>query len=1355
MWRQAFALVTACVVCVSGSLAAPADPPKPDRKVWEQVDIVPMPKRIRLTGRYVALAPGKAALVVGARKCRQAEIGADWINRRIKKLGGAALPVVAEGKAPARGLRIVIGVRKGAGLIEKAARDGVVNVGKGNPGPRGYEIRASQDGRTIYLAGADPIGALYACVSFAGLIENKNAVVAWRQAEVRDWPDTIYIVMGDDWVGMTTMPELFVLVKGMKYNTKPGPEQRRRYLSEIQKTYDRLLRWKVTLLGYSGAGSDGRRFAPSKGLAVIREGMEYGRDRGVDGFFWCEFPFVTLVRNHPELKGKGLPAGTRWPQWIRSWVMDDARRETARNLAAHYKHIGITHIGFHDSDTGGYDNPAQWNLRTEASRKRWGDDYVAATIHKHMIYYDEIKKAAPDARMHVTVYPYNLAALRLKACEDYLAHRYGRGPEVTALARKYKKRYETFWRRLNRRMPKDVTFCIRENVPDVVQAYRKLTPGRGAFIWYALMSHAWKSFFSEAPRWTGTYCDNPKDVIFCRYSDYFIPLQSLAVREYSWNVKAPGAAPWNRLPAREQWKHCEPKGEIYTVILPHIVRNMFGREAAPDITLAVSQNIDPRQIFGSVWYKSLLRVFTYAEIKRQADMAEKGAAALDRVWDKCQKRGDRLGMDDYTFVRFTHLREVFHSSKWMAKARAENLLARDLAMKQHVKAADAAVQKGLAFVEQGKADLARLVKERPENTIFQKKDYNRWAGGWRAFTADRVDLEVVRKRLARTRVEFKQLGSLGAAPKRIVDGFAWRRVVRGMMTRKAVEINGRLDEPAWAGAYPTESFFVYGKGKRIARAHTRARILCDDKNVYVGFDCWTPGERPVADKDTVEVFLKPLSLGSDYVHFLLNAGGGVRDQRCRLKRVGRTLTWPLDNTWKCAGFASAVRKAAGRWTVEMKIPVASLRFGTPAQTWPRTLLTNLCRNCPLEGANELSSILQPPTYNFHDPKGFQRLYWEKARPFAVEIGVEAMGLSVKTRTLADRIASVASFGLRVETNQVLHNLNIEVEAYGAAGKLHARNKLASVGRVFYLWNSPKRYEVIFLEERRQGGLKLILKSDEGRVEKWIRFGGWQGAKGKAGLFGPGIQGQALVAECFLPGTQILPGGKQRKILNAPAGCVEFWLKPNWRGNWLYPYSRREVRFQRNCLLHYGPVRKRYPGYTNNSPLAIQREDLLGNLGVSLLGYRYAGWLSRVPLTNSAAWRPGAWRHVAFVWDASADRKNQLRIYVDGKKAAGLTSISHEHRLPKNPVVKLENTSAFGIQIGCLNSGLRAADAAIDELRISRTARYGKDFTPLRKGFELDRDTTALLHFDNDLSGEGMTPDGVRYSVNATPGVLGR
>ena len=46
----------------------------------------------------------------------------------------------------------------------------------------------------------------------------------------------------------------------------------------------------------------------------------------------------------------------------------------------------------------------------------------------------------------------------------------------------------------------------------------------------------------------------------------------------------------------------------------------------------------------------------------------------------------------------------------------------------------------------------------------------------------------------------------------------------------------------------------------------------------------------------------------------------------------------------------------------------------------------------------------------------------------------------------------------------------------------------------------------------------------------------------------------------------------------------------------------------------------------------------------------------------------------------------------------------------------------------------AAEAVLDEFRISDVVRYGDDFVPSRREFEIDVYTRALFHFENECDG---------------------
>jgi Concanavalin A-like lectin/glucanases superfamily len=96
--------------------------------------------------------------------------------------------------------------------------------------------------------------------------------------------------------------------------------------------------------------------------------------------------------------------------------------------------------------------------------------------------------------------------------------------------------------------------------------------------------------------------------------------------------------------------------------------------------------------------------------------------------------------------------------------------------------------------------------------------------------------------------------------------------------------------------------------------------------------------------------------------------------------------------------------------------------------------------------------------------------------------------------------------------------------------------------------------------------------------------------------------------------------------------------------------------------------------------------------------------------------PGMWRHVAGVYDGA-----EARLYLDGVEVD-------------------QSTGSYSAFVGDLVVGSSSAASswffrgAIDEVRLSRNARYTESFTPEER-FVVDMDTAGLWHFDE---GDGNT-----------------
>ena len=106
-----------------------------------------------------------------------------------------------------------------------------------------------------------------------------------------------------------------------------------------------------------------------------------------------------------------------------------------------------------------------------------------------------------------------------------------------------------------------------------------------------------------------------------------------------------------------------------------------------------------------------------------------------------------------------------------------------------------------------------------------------------------------------------------------------------------------------------------------------------------------------------------------------------------------------------------------------------------------------------------------------------------------------------------------------------------------------------------------------------------------------------------------------------------------------------------------------------------------------------------------------------------------WHHIAGVYDESL---NEVRVYLNGSRLTpnGIIAINYPNPQPTHVFVGGRSFRTF----------------FVDELRVSRDARYNSDFLPPTMPFSVDSSTSALWHFDEpictasftDNSGNGNT-----------------
>jgi hypothetical protein len=151
------------------------------------------------------------------------------------------------------------------------------------------------------------------------------------------------------------------------------------------------------------------------------------------------------------------------------------------------------------------------------------------------------------------------------------------------------------------------------------------------------------------------------------------------------------------------------------------------------------------------------------------------------------------------------------------------------------------------------------------------------------------------------------------------------------------EIDGRLDDRAWAGAAVASGFrqVLPDEGRPVSE-RTEVRVLYDDQAVYVAVRCFdsqpaavvarlTRRDREI-ESDWVEVTLDSRHDHNTGAVFRLNAAGIQYDA---LAFDDTEINPEWDGVW-----AGAVTRDDAGWNAELRIPLSVLRFPTaPTQKW--------------------------------------------------------------------------------------------------------------------------------------------------------------------------------------------------------------------------------------------------------------------------------------------------------------------------------------------------------------------------------------------------------------------------------------
>ncbi|HME92036.1 MAG TPA: carbohydrate-binding family 9-like protein [Myxococcaceae bacterium] len=155
---------------------------------------------------------------------------------------------------------------------------------------------------------------------------------------------------------------------------------------------------------------------------------------------------------------------------------------------------------------------------------------------------------------------------------------------------------------------------------------------------------------------------------------------------------------------------------------------------------------------------------------------------------------------------------------------------------------------------------------------------------------------------------------------------------RVQRTPKPPVIDGLLTDEVWRLAAPAE--LVGSLDGAPTSLRTVARLLYDDRNLYLSFDCEDPDvwgtmlkrDDPIYTEEVVEIFIDANADGRTYNEIEVSPNNTVFDAYFPERRHGMDLSWDsgLKSAVKVRGTLNDPSDRDQGWSVEMQIPIARL-----------------------------------------------------------------------------------------------------------------------------------------------------------------------------------------------------------------------------------------------------------------------------------------------------------------------------------------------------------------------------------------------------------------------------------------------
>lgn len=537
-------------------------------EIHGQISIIPSPKEIKLTGETLDLSD---SVIVISDNSEQSKIAAEEINGKIEKLGGKKLKVIMEENFDTSSGKnsIVLAVAGKSSLLKESGLD--VPIDK--PGIQGYVIERKKN--LVFLAGSDPVGMMYAAVTFCSLLEkNAENKISAKDSSIRDWPD--------------------FMLRYTTPNRKVKPLSGESVVDANKRFIDWLFRHKINVFGNNLVGipddmaKDISDYAKARGIKVFGS---LPRDKGKSVQAVARIGKVD--KNDPRYADMVKHKGDYF-----TWSDDELLNAKANYIGEYCARRGINCILFHAVDGGGILDPELWSLRSKKCRERFGDDRAAADAHLINLINNVMKKHVPEIQILFVAYPYG------PVYWDYNFMK--RNPGLTEKI--WKKNVIDYQKKLAKSLPENiyVTYWLGtcEIMDKVMAAYKKEQP---LCVYFEYLNPAYQGYVCPAVRYIKTdFFKGRPEMVWSAGNKKFVPVQELLDIQYYWNVNTPGAGEFKTgiysKSVSAEFYDITGKDEpavITQKLIPEICENLWGKKHGNYMKKVFNNGLNPMLILNS------------------------------------------------------------------------------------------------------------------------------------------------------------------------------------------------------------------------------------------------------------------------------------------------------------------------------------------------------------------------------------------------------------------------------------------------------------------------------------------------------------------------------------------------------------------------------------------------------------------------------------------------------------------------------------------------------------------------------------------------------------------------------------